>query len=426
MTDYAISLTGISKQYRIGEREPYRTLRDSLARAAGAPVRGAARMLGRERATRNSSIRDTIWALQDVDLGVSRGEVLGVIGRNGAGKSTLLKILSRITEPTEGYGEVNGRVGSLLEVGTGFHPELTGRENIFLNGAILGMGRSEIRRKLDEIVEFSGVAAFLDTPVKHYSSGMYMRLAFSVAAHIDTDVLLVDEVLAVGDAEFQARCLGKMESIGREGRTVIFVSHNIGAISELCSRGIVLDGGRKVADLPIDDAITTYTREIVSLADSEASVELPVDDASPCSLLRLSVATGSGTPTTSFTFDDAVVITVEYEVREPLPELQVNITLARNMVYVLNSYDTDDDVTLPTRLPGRYRAAHVVPPHLLKAGLYSLSVGAGDQGRCYQLEHDILGFEVTEYTENTDKRGYRRDRPGVVISPGAWMVERLD
>ena len=238
MTDLAIRVEHLGKRYRIGERERYRALRDTLADAVKAPLR-------RLRSPRSPRVVDnTIWALRDVSLEVAPGEVLGVIGHNGAGKSTLLKILSRITEPTEGRAEVRGRVGSLLEVGTGFHPELTGRENIYLNGAILGMKRSEITRRFDEMVAFAGVERFIDTPVKRYSSGMYLRLAFAVAAHLEPEILLVDEVLAVGDAAFQKKCLGRMSDVAREGRTVLFVSHNLPSIENLCQRVVVVDGGR--------------------------------------------------------------------------------------------------------------------------------------------------------------------------------------
>ena len=219
-----IDVQGLAKRYKIGEEQAaYGTLRESLSHAAK-------RLTGKE----HTRSREDIWALKDISFQVQQGEVLGLIGRNGAGKSTLLKVLTRITSPTEGRAEIRGRVGSLLEVGTGFHPELTGRENIYLNGAILGMKRREIQQKLPEIVEFSGVSQFLDTPVKRYSSGMYVRLAFSVAAHFEPEILLVDEVLAVGDAEFQARCLGRMEDFGDMGRTVLFVSHNMQAVSQLC------------------------------------------------------------------------------------------------------------------------------------------------------------------------------------------------
>jgi len=242
MTDIAIRLENISKKYRIGKKqEKYRTLRDTLTEAVVTPFRRTGRLL-HGRAAEAAELNEVIWALKDVSFEVKQGEVVGIIGRNGAGKSTLLKILARITEPTSGFAEVHGRVGSLLEVGTGFHRELTGRENIYLSGAILGMKWAEIDRKFDEIVEFSGVEKFIDTPVKHYSSGMYLRLAFAVAAHLEPEILLVDEVLAVGDARFQKKCLNKMEDIGQQGRTVIFVSHNMPAITRLCERAILLEG----------------------------------------------------------------------------------------------------------------------------------------------------------------------------------------
>ncbi|WP_406700181.1 ABC transporter ATP-binding protein [Singulisphaera sp. Ch08] len=239
MNDIVIRAKGLSKRYRIGgPRVRYKTLRESVAAAATAPFRA----LWSKRPEVGDG--DRIWALKDLCFEVERGEVIGVIGRNGAGKSTLLKILSRITRPTEGYADLKGRVGSLLEVGTGFHQELTGLENIYLNGAILGMRRQEINRKLDEIIEFAEVSRFIDTPVKHYSSGMYLRLAFSVAAHLEPEILLVDEVLAVGDVGFQRKCLGKMEDVAAQGRTVLFVSHNLAAIKELCRSSLVLNEGR--------------------------------------------------------------------------------------------------------------------------------------------------------------------------------------
>jgi lipopolysaccharide transport system ATP-binding protein len=244
MSDVAIRVENLSKQYRIGGpqgRYRYRTIRESLVEAAQAPFR---RLSSVVRGQSSTVSNETIWALKDVSFEVKQGEVVGIIGRNGAGKTTLLKVLSRITEPTEGYAEIHGRVGSLLEVGTGFHPELTGRENIYLNGAILGMKRAEIERKFDEIVAFAEIEKFMDTPVKHYSSGMYVRLAFAVAAHLEPEILLVDEVLAVGDAAFQKKCLGKMRAVAGEGRTVLFVSHNMAAIANLCGRCILLDEGQ--------------------------------------------------------------------------------------------------------------------------------------------------------------------------------------
>jgi lipopolysaccharide transport system ATP-binding protein len=252
MSDISIRVEALSKRYRIGAREGYRTFRETLAEAFQAPFRRLA-AIGRP-----VPAEETVWALRGVSFEVKKGEVLGIIGRNGAGKSTLLRILSRITEPTEGRAELRGRVGSLLEVGTGFHPELTGHENIYLYGAILGMDRWEISRKFREIVDFSEIGRFIDTPVKRYSSGMYMRLAFSVAAHLEPEILLVDEVLAVGDTAFQKKCLGKVGKVAGEGRTVLFVSHNMGALETLCTRGIVLEGGGKAFDGDIRSAVGHY------------------------------------------------------------------------------------------------------------------------------------------------------------------------
>jgi len=261
MSDAVIHVDQLSKIYNIGKREDsYRTFRDAIASSITAPFRGG-----------NNHKKESIYALKDVSFDVKRGEVLGVIGRNGAGKSTLLKILSRITEPSGGYAEIRGTVSSLLEVGTGFHPELSGSENIFLNGAILGMKKVEIEQKFDEIVAFAEIEKFLYTPVKHYSSGMYVRLAFAIAAHLEPEVLLIDEVLAVGDVAFQKKCLGKMKSVAHEGRTVLFVSHNMAAVESLCQRGIVLSNGQVAVDGTQIDAISQYLADVdtsaVSLRD---------------------------------------------------------------------------------------------------------------------------------------------------------------
>lgn len=256
MSDTAIHIEGLAKKYQIGKLKRKRTLREALVSTAGMPVRAVQSIVHRN--GNHKAGTETIWALKDISFEVKHGEVTGIIGRNGAGKSTLLKILSRITDPTEGYADIYGRVGSLLEVGTGFHPELTGRENIYLNGAILGMNRAEIRRKFDEIVAFSEVEQFIDTPVKHYSSGMYVRLAFAVAAHLEPEILLVDEVLAVGDAQFQKKCLGKMGDVAKDGRTVLFVSHNMGAVKSLCSEAILLKEGRLAFQGNTQDAINQY------------------------------------------------------------------------------------------------------------------------------------------------------------------------
>ncbi len=263
MTNIAISAEGLSKSYRIGRKQArYKTLRETVTDFATAPLHRLKSSLHGHAATEQGEL---IWALQDVSFTIQKGDVVGIIGRNGAGKSTLLKILAQITQPTNGHAEIKGRVGSLLEVGTGFHPELTGRENIFLNGAILGMKRAEINRKFDEIVAFSEVEQFIDTPVKHYSSGMYMRLAFAVAAHLETEVLLVDEVLAVGDAAFQKKCLSKMGDIAIEGRTVLFVSHNLGAVHKLCSKALWIKSGNLVLEGESGHVIDKYCSDLYKI-----------------------------------------------------------------------------------------------------------------------------------------------------------------
>lgn len=267
---YVIRAERLAKQFTLGERAPYGTLRESLARAATAPLE----LLRRTR--QGGTPAETVWALQDVTFDVNDGEILGIIGRNGSGKSTLLKILCRITEPTSGRAAVRGRVGALLEVGTGFHPELTGRENVFVNGAILGMPRREVIRKFDEIVAFADIDRFIDTPVKRYSSGMQMRLAFAVAAHLEPTILLIDEVLAVGDVAFQRKCLGKMGDVAREGRTVLFVSHDLTAVQVLCQRAIRLAHGRIQGDGPVASQIGAYLAESRAIAPAELNNPIPL------------------------------------------------------------------------------------------------------------------------------------------------------
>jgi lipopolysaccharide transport system ATP-binding protein len=262
MGKIAIEVAGLGKEYHIGgPQKSYHRLTDQVADMVAAPFRRAHKLL-RGQASGAAELDETMWAIKDISFQIKAGEVVGIIGRNGAGKSTLLKILSGITEPTQGYADLYGRIGSLLEVGTGFHPELTGRENIFLYGAILGMGKTEIDRKLDEIVAFAEVDKFLYTPVKHYSSGMYVRLAFSVSAHLEPEILLVDEVLAVGDMSFQRKCLGKMDDVAQEGRTVVFVSHNMGLLQQLCERGIFLQHGTVHTDGTITEAVDAYLQTL--------------------------------------------------------------------------------------------------------------------------------------------------------------------
>ena len=294
MSDIAIRAVDLSKQYHIGgPQKQYNRLGDRLADAVMAPFRRTGKLL-RGQATGAAALDEEIWALQNVSFEIKRGEVVGVIGRNGAGKSTLLKVLSRITEPTDGYADIYGRVGSLLEVGTGFHPELTGRENIYLNGAILGMKKVEIDRKFDEIVAFAEVDKFIDTPVKHYSSGMYVRLAFSVAAHLEPEILLVDEVLAVGDVAFQRKCLGKMDDVAQQGRTILFVSHNMGLMQKLCQRGIFLVDGKNYSDGPFADVANAYLQTLEQAQTEELAARTDRQGRGQVKLVGLEILNGNG------------------------------------------------------------------------------------------------------------------------------------
>ena len=372
---------GLSKSYRIGEREPYKALRDVITDAFTAPAR-----LIRGRRRSRPAPANRIWALADVSFDVRQGEVLGLIGRNGAGKSTLLKVLSRITEPTEGQVTLRGRVGSLLEVGTGFHPELTGRENVFLNGTILGMRRAEIVRRFDEIVEFAGVGRFLDTPVKRYSSGMQVRLAFAVAAHLEPEILLVDEVLAVGDAEFQDKCLGKMRDVTQEGRTVVFVSHNLAAVRSLCSRALLLDEGRLQFDGPAGEAAERYLERsggrgsAVVEGDALAArlVKAKVYGGSPlfrCN--RIAVVDEAGTPSVSFRSDEEAIVAIDFTVLRTVPSLRLLVTLTdANQTVVLRTENVDDpDLEVPLRLePGDYTSTVVLPRGMLGDARLDLNV----------------------------------------------------
>jgi lipopolysaccharide transport system ATP-binding protein len=313
MTDIAVRVENLSKQYRIGgPQAPYRTIRETMTDLAAAPVRRL-RRLGQP-----TPPEETIWALKDVSFDVQQGEVLGIIGRNGAGKSTLLKILCRITEPTEGYADIHGRVGSLLEVGTGFHQELTGRENIYLNGAILGMRRAEINRKFDEIVEFAEIERFLDAPVKRYSSGMYVRLAFAVAAHLDPEILLVDEVLAVGDINFRRKCLGKMQEVTRGGRTVLFVSHDMNSIRRLCQHALWLDAGEVRAQGSAEDMTVRYEGESYQrfLAGNGRFARTPVP-AKDFYIERVELRNAEGNLSTQYRYGETLDLVLSLHGRAP-------------------------------------------------------------------------------------------------------------
>ena len=367
--------------------------------------------------------RETAFdALDDVSFEVRRGEVLGLIGRNGAGKSTLLKILSQITPPTRGEVDLHGRVGSLLEVGTGFHPELTGRENIYLNGALLGMGRREIDREFDSIVAFAGTERFLDLPVKRYSSGMYVRLAFSVAAHLRPDILNVDEVLAVGDVAFQKKCLGKMSEVSREhGRTVLFVSHNVAAIRALCTRALVLDGGRKVLDGDVNDAIRAY----LELEPCAPALHEWPPHAAPCdggfTYRRVAVVNRQGAPVATLAHDEPFSIQLEYELACDLPGLRVGFLMqTTDGVEICGSNDVHA-VPPEARVAGRHVSRCDFPAHVLNEGRYQLRFGA-------DIPHgpvDILTPFCLEFgVEDVERHGESRYRlPGVLRPQLTWAVD---
>jgi len=333
--DVVIRAEGLGKKYLIGHeaaRERYSTLREVVGRKANALLRTASDML-RGRAIVAGDTTEEIWALKDVDFAVNRGEVVGIIGRNGAGKSTLLKILSRITEPTEGSVEIRGRVASLLEVGTGFHPELTGRENIYLNGAILGMSRAEIRRKFDEIVAFAEVEKFLDTPVKRYSSGMYVRLAFAVAAHLEPEILVVDEVLAVGDAAFQKKCLGKMSEVASVGRTILFVSHQLGMVAQLCDSAILLADGAITAKGPAREILDVYRRDMeVFTASARTSAQ-------GLHISQIATVDSGGNPTSDFFFDEEITVRVTIS-GEINPHTLLTTTLVSHYGHYISTFIT--------------------------------------------------------------------------------------
>jgi lipopolysaccharide transport system ATP-binding protein len=374
----AIHVEKLSKHYELGSRtgNGYRMLRDVIADAAAAPFRRL-RTLNSATCARPSGSRN-FEALRDVSFRVEPGEVVGIIGRNGAGKSTLLKILSRITEPSSGRVELRGRVGSLLEVGTGFHPELSGRENVYLNGAILGMTRREINAKFDDIAAFAEIDEFLDTPVKRYSSGMHVRLAFAVAAHLEPEILLVDEVLAVGDAVFQRKCLGKMNDVAQKGRTVLFVSHNMGAMTRLCTRGVWLERGQLRLDGDIEQVVSSY---LANDTHCDGEIAFQSDSSAPGSsdvrLCAVRVVNQEGRITSSLDARHPFHIEVEYEVLRELSDLRIGMRLVtHDGTAIVTSTDGDESGHEFVRTPGKYVSRCTVPGCFLNYGQYFIAVGS--------------------------------------------------
>ena len=363
-----ISVKNIGKKYKITHQQGgYVALRDILANVLKSPFKF---LKQKTKEVAGIAKKEEFWALRDINFEVKKGEVIGIIGHNGAGKSTLLKILSQITPPTEGEITINGRVGSLLEVGTGFHGELSGRENIFMNGAILGMKKKEIVRKFNDIVTFAGIEKFLDTPVKYYSSGMYVRLAFSVAAHLDPDILIIDEVLAVGDAEFQKKCLGKMDDITKkEGRTILFVSHNLDAVEQLCSRSVLIEKGSVKAVGPTRNIIDEYLR---SDKASKPTIEIPRDTSKNIQITKLSLLSEK-TETTEVSINQPFLLRIEFMVEKETEPLNFGISILNNQEILLNSYESDYIGGFKTYKPGKCVKEIKFPEYMFNVGSYQIN-----------------------------------------------------
>lgn len=409
----AIRLDNISKQYRVGARDASaRTLRESVMRVLHAPFG----LL--QRKNRHASPARHIWALENVSFEVMQGEVIGIIGRNGAGKSTLLKILARITEPTSGSAELRGRVGSLLNVGTGFHSELTGRENIYLNGAILGMSRAEVRRKMDQIVDFAGVGEFLDTPVKHYSDGMRVRLAFAVAAHLDTEILLADEVLAVGDAAFQKKCIDEMGSLAHQGRTVLFVSHNMGAIGELCKKTILLDKGRLEGFGNTHDIVKQYLAEFTS---NTPYVEIkPPDIDRGVAISKITITSDTGEPAGELDWRFPFSLQIEFKISRHQHALSIGVTLVNQFgIRALFSWIAFQQPFSP----GSYLVEGKFSGESLTPGRYFIDVSAEHYWiEAYHVVHQAASFEILK---TTGEFGYDLETYAVLFARIPWQTRSL-
>ncbi len=428
MSNFAIRVENLGKEYHIGVQQPaYRTIRETMSQAVKRPFRRAGRLL-RGEATGAAELDEIFWALRDVSFDVDHSEVVGLIGRNGAGKSTLLKILSRITEPTEGHARIRGRIGSLLEVGTGFHQELTGRENVYLNGAILGMKRTEIEQKFDEIVAFAEVEKFIDTPVKHYSSGMKVRLAFAVAAHLEPEILLVDEVLAVGDARFQKKCLNKMQNVGQEGRTIIFVSHNMGAITRLCERAILLEDGRIVQDGLAHKVVAAYLQ---SGLGTTAAREWPDErDAPGGEVVRLRavrVCAEDGRVSDVMDIRRPIAVEMAYDVLKPgyvlLPHFHFQNEEGIKL-FVAN--DLDPEWRQRPRPVGHYVSRAWLPGNLLAEGtifVHAVLMTLNPPIRQF-FEGDVLSFQVVDSPDGDSARGdYAGSMPGLIRPMLDWETQ---
>jgi len=422
MNDIVIRAEKIDKLFHIGRKQAsYRTFRDAMTDAFTAPFRRIGKLVSGH-SSGASELDEEIWALKDVSFEIKRGEIVGFIGRNGAGKSTLLKVLSRITEPTNGYVEIRGRVGSLLEVGTGFHPELTGRDNIYLNGAILGMKRAEITRKFDEIVAFSEVEKFIDTPVKHYSSGMFLRLAFAVAAHLEPEILIVDEVLAVGDARFQQKCMGKMEALGEEGRTVLFVSHNMPAVTRLCQRAILLESGTLINDGPSQKIVSEYLNSgltISAMRRWDDVTKAPGDDV--VRLRSVQARNKCGEITDSFNITEPVWIDIEYDVFRP-DQILIPYSDIYNeeRVLVFSTFDVDPSWRRKPRPTGRYVSTFQIPGNFLSEGSFFVHLAIWTFTPSFHdhfYEKHAVIINIFDKCDGNSARGDYMGKMGGVVRP---------
>ncbi len=425
MSDIIIKAENIGKKYIIGhqaESNRYVALRDVLMQNART-FWNKAKDLAKGNPIIQGDTLEEVWALREVNFEIRRGEAVGIIGRNGAGKSTLLKILSRITEPSTGRVTVNGRVASLLEVGTGFHPELSGRENIYLNGAILGMTRQEIKRKFDEIVAFAEVEKYLDTPVKRYSSGMYVRLAFAVAAHLEPEILLVDEVLAVGDLSFQKKCLGKMEDVAKGGRTVLFVSHNMGAIQMLCQKSMLLKNGKLVMIRDSGDAIAQYLSD--SRKDQEGQIKL-APTGSDAFFTAISIRNSSGEICSEIDVSLSLTISFEYKILRPIQGLEVSFSLfnqyGSKIFYCPQSSSIHQhENEYP---PGEYVGSVAIPGNFLAPGNYTISAGIHQPNiQLFDGRQHIIGFQIVEC--GSQHYAFGGQDIGSVLVDFPWMVRCL-
>ena len=416
MSDVAIRVENLGKKYILRHKQEgrtYQTLREVLAAKARSVLHFGGNGVAGSQAT-----REEFWALKDVSFEIKQGEAVGIIGRNGAGKSTLLKLLSRITEPTSGRIEIEGRVASLLEVGTGFHPELTGRENIFLNGAILGMARAEIKRKFDEIVAFAEIEKFLDTPVKRYSSGMYMRLAFAVAAHLESEILVIDEVLAVGDGAFQKKCLGKMDEVARHGRTVLFVSHQMGVVASLCGTGLLLDRGRVAATGDVRRIIDDYLN-LANSSDNRYQADAAAVAEGKNAIISVTTEKLDGTPSSEFAHSESICLSIQMALPASSPQLLLGVGLDNTLQSRVFTVVRENLNLLETDSKGIHAVRLVLPGHLIAPNRYSFTIALFEyQGMTH--DHVQSACPVQVFDDGTPLSRFEGINYGSVVVDAQW------